>query len=265
MQGTQRQLWAYVLRTLLLVHIWAFAALTAGANELVHTLADIRGGIVAVVNFDPLAQPRAKIIGTGFAVDDGGLIVTNFHVVNAFEKGSATGRLAILVGRGKDAKMHEVAIVSSEPLYDIALLQITDGARLKPLQLASSAYTMAEGSDIAMTGFPLGQVLGLYPITHKGIISAHAPNIIPQGNARFLNPEVIRRQRFLIYQLDITSYPGNSGSPVYDPADGKVVAILNAAYVRKTRENGLGEATGISYAIPVKFISRMITDSKKKR
>ncbi len=250
-------------RLLIIAICFFWMGIAAQANDLPQTLAEIRGSIVAIVNYDPLAQPKAKIVGTGFVVGDGSFIATNFHVIEAFEQGATTGRLAILTGRGENAKIYEATIASSSPLYDLALLRIEEANSLKPLRLASSAYTIAEGSDIAMTGFPLGQVLGLYPVTHRGIISAHAPNVIPQQNARYLTPAIIRRERFIIYQLDITSYPGNSGSPIYEPDTGMVVAVLNAAFIRKTRENGLGEATGISYAIPIKFVSRMLKDLKK--
>ena len=36
-----------------------------------------------------------------------------------------------------------------------------------------------EGTEIAFTGFPIGMALGLYPVTHRGIVSA----ISGEGNA----------------------------------------------------------------------------------
>ena len=54
------------------------------------------------------------------------------------------------------------------------------------------------------------------------------------------------------------AYPGNSGSPVYHPATGEVIAILNSVYVKKSRENILKQPSGISYAIPSRFIQNLL-------
>jgi S1-C subfamily serine protease len=58
----------------------------------------------------------------------------------------------------------------------------------------------------------------------------------------------------MIYQLDITAYPGNSGSPLYDAQSGEVVGILNKVFVKESKETVLEKPSGISYAIPVKYL-----------
>ena len=58
----------------------------------------------------------------------------------------------------------------------------------------------------------------------------------------------------LIYQLDAVAYPGNSGSPVYNPDSGEVIGVINKVLVRDTKESALSSPTGISYAIPVRYV-----------
>ena len=40
-------------------------------------------------------------------------------------------------------------------------------------------------------------------------------------------------------QLDIVSYPGNSGSPLYDAHTGEVLGILNMVFIKGSKEAAL--------------------------
>ena len=62
----------------------------------------------------------------------------------------------------------------------------------------------------------------------------------------------------LVYQLDATAYPGNSGSPVYTVEDGKVVGVINKVFVSQGKESALSAPSGISYAIPVKHVNALL-------
>jgi S1-C subfamily serine protease len=66
-------------------------------------------------------------------------------------------------------------------------------------------------------------------------------------------------KKFMIYQLDITAYPGNSGSPLYDAHSGEVVGILNKVFVKESKEKVLEKPSGISYAIPIKYLLQLGT------
>ena len=55
----------------------------------------------------------------------------------------------------------------------------------------------------------------------------------------------------MIYQLDLTAYPGNSGSPVYLSETGEVFAIINKGFVKETKEAAIESPSGITYAIPI--------------
>ena len=64
--------------------------------------------------------------------------------------------------------------------------------------------------------------------------------------------------RFDAFQLDAIAYPGNSGSPLFEPETGHVIGILNMVFVKETKENVLSKPSGISYAIPVRYLRALI-------
>jgi len=143
--------------------------------------------------------------------------------------------------------------------HDLALLGF-DGPPMPALTLGDS-NAVRDGQDVAMTGFPLGGSIGIVPVTHKGIVSALTPVGQPLATARQLDSKTVRRLsvgNYQVLQLDIVSYPGNSGSPLYDPATGEVIGVLNMVFVKSTKEKVLSDPSGISYAIPIEYLQRLI-------
>ena len=138
------------------------------------------------------------------------------------------------------------------------MLEIT-GAPLPVMKLANGS-SVREGEDVAVTGFPIGMVLGLYPVTHKGIVAAITPIVIPAISSRSLTAAQIKRMRnaYEVYQLDVVAYPGNSGSPLYDPATGRVVGIINMVFVKGKKEKAITDPSGITYAIPVSHARKLL-------
>ena len=67
-----------------------------------------------------------------------------------------------------------------------------------------------------------------------------------------------------IFQLDATAYPGNSGSPLYDISNGRVIGIVNKVFVQGTKENAITDPSGITYAIPVQHVKKMLEDYLKE-
>jgi len=226
--------------------------------ELPDIISIIRPSIVAVGTVMPLRRPSAKFMGTGFAIGNGRLVISNHHVIPDLIDSAKKETLAVFSGRGSQAKMHPAKIVKTDPDHDLVLLEISNGP-LPAMSLAAETH-IREGEAVAFTGFPIGMVLGLYPVTHRGIISAITPVVIPSNNARSLTAKQIQRMRnrFEVYQLDGTAYPGNSGSPVYDAQSGRVVGVLNSVFVKGTKETLLERPSGISYAIPVKYVHELL-------
>jgi len=242
--------------------LWAISPV-AGAASLPDVIDSIRPSIVGVGTLYPSRQPNRKndpvaYRGTGFVVGNGRQIITNAHVIPEEIDTKNNQTLAIFVGRGAQGRAHPARVVKRDDEHDLALLEI-DGAALPALQLGDS-NTVREGQSVALTGFPMGMVLGLYPVTHTGIVSAITPVARPMENARNLDPVQLKRlrDRYDVFQLDVVAYPGNSGSPVYDVASGVVVGVLNSVFVKESRETMLERPSGISYAIPAIYVHALL-------
>ena len=150
--------------------------------------------------------------------------------------------------------------MATSSLYDLAILKIS-GPALPAMKLASGEF-IPDGSFIAFTGFPIGGVLGLYPVTHRGIIASITPTVVPAVSAEQINLKMLKRMRnpYLVYQLDATAYPGNSGSAMYDMKTGEVVGIINKVFVQSTKEAVISNPSGITYAIPVKYLQQVLRE-----
>jgi S1-C subfamily serine protease len=240
---------------------WAAALpLAARGAELAETVAAIKPSIVAIGTFNPTDNPRFTFRGTGFAVGDGNLVVTNFHVLPTAADTTPDAPLSVQIPRGSGRlEPRRAELVASDRNRDLALLRI-DGTPLLPVRLAE-AGAAREGQAIALIGFPIGGVLGFSPVTHRGIVASITAIALPAPTSQQLNARAISALRdgaFEVYQLDATAYPGNSGGPVFDAASGEVIGVVNMVLVRGTRESALSNPTGISYAIPVRFVRDLL-------
>lgn len=235
----------------------AGSATQAAGAGLPDTIDRVRPSVVAVGTFLPSGSPRQQFRGTGFVVDNGHLVVTNFHVLPESLDTAKNEQLAVFSGRGRQARFHPARVVAEDPVHDLALLYISSPLPALELDTASGAR---EGTEIAFTGFPIGMALGLYPVTHRGIISAISPMAPPQLGSRVLTAKMIRAMRdpYDVLQLDATAYPGNSGSPVYDQRTGRVLGVINSVLVKGTKEAAIEKPSGISYAIPAGFVRELL-------
>jgi S1-C subfamily serine protease len=231
--------------------------------QLEALIAAAKPSVVAVGVFNPTASPRFGFRGSGFVVGSGNLVVTNAHVLpDVIPAGGTEGTLAIVapkLGVSENAAMRAAKLLGVDREHDLALLQI-DGAPLPALPLAEAAPAR-EGASVAIIGFPIGGALGFTPVTHRGIVSSITGIVLPAPTSQALNSQAVNRIRqgnFDIYQLDATAYPGNSGGPVLDVQSGKVIAVINMVLVKGSKESAISHPSGISYAIPVRFVSELL-------
>lgn len=224
-----------------------------GLGSLPDTVARIKPSIVGVGTYQADRQPAVRLMGTGFVVGDGRHALTNLHVIPGEINSAHHEVLAIFAGQGEAASVRLAEKVGEDAQHDVALIKFSD-APLPAMTLGNSDR-VREGQMYAFTGFPIGAVLGLYPVTHRGLISAITPEVIPFDNSRQLTPELVSRLKepYMVFQLDATAYPGNSGSPLYDPATGAVIGIVNKVFVSESKEAVLQHPSGISFAIPIRY------------
>ncbi len=224
------------------------------------TITKVKPSIVGIGTYVPTRRPPAQLLGTGFVVKDGRHVVTNYHVVAKKLNEERLERLVVFSGTGARPTISPANMLRSDKVYDLAILKIE-----KKLP-ALSLYTgeVREGDEFLFTGFPIGAVLGLYPVTHRSMVSSITPIAIPAPSSQQLSIARVKRLRnpTKVYQLDGTAYPGNSGSPLYDQETGNVVGVINMVHVKSTKEDVLSNPSGISYAIPIKHANNLLRDLK---
>jgi S1-C subfamily serine protease len=235
------------------------AAPAVHAADLVHTIAAVKPSVVGIGTLQRTRSPAINFVATGFVVGDGLDVVTNAHAIPEFLDTEKFETLGVVLPKGEGVEFRPATLVSSDREHDIAHLRLS-GAALPALKFGDSAKA-AEGQQLAFTGYPLGMVLGLHPVTHRATLAALTPVVMPSLNARKLDAKTVaqlQRPPFGVFQLDATAYPGNSGSPVYDPDTGEVLAIINMVYVKGLKETAITAPSGITYAIPAAFILQLL-------
>lgn len=242
---------------------WLMALLAVcsgpGLAGLPDTLVRVKPSVVIVGTFNATDSPRFQLRGTGFLVGDGQRLITNAHVLPDEAAGAGGPSLMVQVSVGGEWQMRPASVIGRDDARDLALLRLA-GAPGPAMRLADSAR-VREGDALAFTGFPIGGVLGYAPVTHRALVSSVTAAALPSPSAQRLKEQAIRslRQgRFDLFQLDATAYPGNSGGPLFDPETGEVVGVMNMVLIKGTRESALSQPSGISYAIPSRYVRELM-------
>ena len=221
-------------------------------------VAQVKSSVVAVGTFQPTRNPQFKFRGTGFIAGNGNLVVTNAHVLGD----PLDNNESFVIGVPAQGRVTVRPVVkqASDPDHDLLVLRF-EGQPLPALKLADS-NAVREGQDIAFTGFPLGATLGVVAATNRGIVSAITPVGQPAVSASQLDARSVRRLAsgtYAVFQIDAVSYPGNSGSPLYDYHTGEVIGVMNMVFIKGLKESALSSPSGISYAIPSQYIKVLLT------
>ena len=239
------------------------------AKTLPQVIKQIKPSIVGVGTLQSTRRPPSKLMGTGFVVADGYHVITNYHVIPKRINTDRKEQLVIFyrsnnANKKGEIKYRKVRVLAQDKEHDLALLRI-EGTKIPALKIETSRKPQ-EGERIAFTGFPIGAELGLFPVTHQGIISSISPVVIPAPSSSTLTIKMIKRLKnpYFVYQLDATAYPGNSGSPMFDSSNGKVLGVINKVFIKESKESVLQKPSGITYAIPGKYIIKLLKKNKIK-
>lgn len=172
----------------------------------------------------PERGPRQGV-GSGFIVSEDGMIVTNNHVIAGAE--TVTVKFA-------DGSKHEAKVIGSDPLTDIAVLDI-EGDDLPTVEFGSSD-DMRVGDEVIAMGNPFG----LGGTVTTGIVSAKGRNINAGPFDDFI-------------QTDAAINRGNSGGPLFN-AEGEVIGV-NTAIISPS-----GGSAGIGFAVPSDMVRDIVAD-----
>jgi S1-C subfamily serine protease len=154
--------------------------------------------------------PGGQATGSGFVLDaGGGLVVTNFHVVNG---GSA---FAVDVGGGG---ARAARLVGAAPCDDLALLAVADTQGLRALEVARGG-DVEQGEPVVAVGFPASGGDGDDLASTTGVVSVAGTRLRSQSPDAPDLRDVI--------QTDAAINPGNSGGPLLD-ADERVIGVNTA-------------------------------------
>ncbi len=177
---------------------------------------------------------KASALGSGFIIDTKGTVITNNHVIKGADD--------ILVRVNGD-KEYSAKIIGTDPLSDIAVLQIKSNDKFVPVKFGNSDKARIGDWVIA-----IGNPFGLGGTVTSGIISARNRAI---GLTRYED----------YIQTDASINQGNSGGPLFD-MDGNVIGINTAIL-------GQSGSIGIGFAIPSnsaeKVIDQLIKFGETKR
>ena len=177
---------------------------------------------------------KSAALGSGFIIDEKGIVITNNHVIQDSED------IVVIVGGDKEYK---ATIIGADPLSDIAVLQIDSKEKFIPVEFGNS--DKARIGDWVMA---IGNPFGLGGTVTSGIISARNRSI---GLSRYED----------YIQTDASINSGNSGGPLFD-MNGDVIGINTAIL-------GKGGSVGIGFSIPSnsakKVVSQLIEFGETKR
>lgn len=176
----------------------------------------------------PRVEQIQQDIGTGFVVE-GGLIVTNRHVVEARE-------FEYLIIDKNDVE-YQVIDIYRDPEIDLAILKIDSEDALPPLDLGDSE-ALRVGQGVIAIGTALGEFR--HTVT-TGVVSGLGRGIQATDGRTLESIEGV-------IQTDAAINPGNSGGPLLDSA-GRVIGVNVATSAR---------AENIGFAIPINTVQASI-------
>ena len=177
---------------------------------------------------------KSAALGSGFIIDEKGIVITNNHVIQDSED---------IVVRVNGNEEYKAKIIGADPLSDIAVLQIDSKEKFIPVKFGDSDKARIGDWVIA-----IGNPFGLGGTVTSGIISARNRSI---GLSRYED----------YIQTDASINSGNSGGPLFD-MDGNVIGINTAIL-------GQSGSIGIGFSIPSnsakKVVSQLIEFGETKR
>lgn len=169
----------------------------------------------------------SKSSGTGFAINERGQILTNFHVVSGSQELTVTTT---------DKKNYRATLLDRDPDNDLALIQVDlKGGKLTALNLGDS-----DKVQIGQKVLAIGNPFGLEGTLTTGIVSSLGRSISDE-NGRTLEGMI---------QTDASINPGNSGGPLLD-SQGNAIGINTAIF-------GPGGSVGIGFAMPINRAREML-------
>ncbi|MFI3242542.1 MAG: trypsin-like peptidase domain-containing protein [Alphaproteobacteria bacterium] len=195
------------------------------AQDFVKVAEDVLPSVVSIVTI----VDDKEVVGSGFLIDETGLIVTNNHVIK--------GAREIKVFLDNNQEFTGV-LKGKDDILDIALVKINPYELLPHIYLADSKQV-----KIGQKVMAIGNPFGLGNSVSVGIVSAKSRDINSSPYDDYI-------------QTDATINMGNSGGPLFD-MNGKVIGMITAMFSETIKNSGVG------FALPSNQIKWIVDELKK--
>jgi len=185
-------------------------------------------------NGGPPRSRRVSSLGSGFVIDEKGLIVTNNHVIADADE---------VYANFNDGSKLKAEVVGRDPKTDLALLRVKPEKPLTAVKFGDSEKLRV--GDWVMA---IGNPFGLGGTLTVGVVSARNRDINSGPYDNFI-------------QTDAAINRGNSGGPLFN-MEGEVIGI-NTAIISPS-----GGSIGIGFAVPsatAKPVLAQLADFKEVR
>ena len=169
-------------------------------------------------------QRKAQSLGSGFIIDDDGIVVTNYHVIENAEE------IRVVLA---DETSFTAEVLGQDQKTDIAVLKIDPG----DTKLTAVSFGNSDELRVGDWVLAIGNPFGLGGSVTAGIVSARSRDI---GNGPYDD----------FIQTDASINRGNSGGPLFN-TDGDVIGINTAIYSQS------GGSVGIGFAISSNLAERV--------
>ena len=176
--------------------------------------------------FNKQTERKATGLGSGFIIDEKGIVVTNNHVIQGAED---------IVVSVNGSTEYKAKVLGTDPYMDLAVLQIVSDEKFETVSFGDSDKARVGDWVIA-----IGNPYGFGGTVTSGIISSRNRDI---GLTRYDD----------FIQTDASINVGNSGGPLFN-LDGEVIGI-NTAIIAP----GQSGSIGIGFAIPSNPASNVIS------
>jgi S1-C subfamily serine protease len=167
--------------------------------------------------------------GSGSVIDQGGNILTNYHVIEGATK------LAVSFGGQKN---YAAQLVGGDPDTDLAVIRLIEKPR-QPLTII--ALGDSDKLEVGQKVLAIGNPFGLDRTLTTGVISG-LQRPIRARNGRPIEGAI---------QTDASINPGNSGGPLLD-SHGRMIGI-NSQILSPS-----GGSAGVGFAVPVNIAKRIV-------
>jgi serine protease Do len=169
-------------------------------------------------------QRKAQSLGSGFIIDDDGIVVTNYHVIENAEE------IRVVLA---DETSFTAEVLGQDQKTDIAVLKIDPG----DTKLTAVSFGNSDELRVGDWVLAIGNPFGLGGTVTAGIVSARGRDI---GNGPYDD----------FIQTDASINRGNSGGPLFN-TDGDVIGINTAIYSQSGGSVGIGFAISSNLAVRV--------------